>query len=114
MRVTTTVGVREVSRKFAGPSFILPGVATDNVHRTDSVAALKASELPARFWWDLGRDGKPEQIQAAWNARIELSVLDQAGVMRYRHVARRELFEEAVTRLPREAKPERKSANPGS
>lgn len=110
MRVTTTVSVREVAWKFAGPSFILPGVATDNVHRTDSVAALKASGLPARFWWDLGRDGKPEPIQAAWNARIELSVLDQAGVCATNPspVARRELFEEAVTRLPREAKPERK------
>ena len=59
-------------------------------------SSLKASGLPARFWWDIGQDGKPGPIQTAWNARIDLYVLDHRGVIRYKHVFQPELFEKAV------------------
>ena len=60
--------------------------------------SLKASGLPARFWWDIGQDGKPGPIQTAWNARIELYLLDHRGVIRYKTVLGPELLEKTVTR----------------
>jgi peroxiredoxin len=103
-----TVEVREVTRRFEGRPFALLGVATDGGDRAAFQGALEASGLPARFWWDPGQDGKPGPIQTAWNARIDLYVLDRHGVIRYKHVVRRELFEKAVATLFKEFLEERK------
>jgi hypothetical protein len=62
-------------------------------------ASLKASGLPARFWWDISPDGKPGPIQAAWNARLGVYVLDHRGVIRYKHLLGTGPLEKAVATL---------------
>jgi hypothetical protein len=60
---------------------------------------VKASGLPARFWFDPDQDGKPGPIQTAWNTQIDLYVLDHRGIIQFKHVLRGDLFEKAVTAL---------------
>ena len=86
--VPVTKSVVEVATRHAGESFAMLGVATDGSDRDAATKALTASGLPARFWFDPDRDGKPGPIQTAWNARIDLYVLDHRGVIRYKHVLR--------------------------
>jgi hypothetical protein len=107
---TTTERVRAVAESHASDSFALLGVTTvapgRMFDRTAFQTSLKASGLPARFWWDIGQDGKPGPIQSAWNARTDLYVLDRRGVIRYKHVFRPGLFEKAVAMLLKEQKDE--------
>jgi hypothetical protein len=102
--------VRAVAESHASDSFALLGVTTvapgRKFDRTAFQTSLKASGLPARFWWDIGQDGKPGPIQSAWNARTDLYVLDRRGVIRYKHVFRPRLFEKAVATLLKEQKDE--------
>ena len=104
------IGGAGVAESHANDAFALLGVTTvgfgRNGDRDAFQSALKASGLPARFWWDIGQDGKPGPIQAAWNARIDLYVLDHHGVIRYKHVFQPELFEKAVAMLLKEQKDE--------
>jgi len=65
-------------------------------------ALLKTSGLPARFWWDSGQNNQPGPIQTAWNARLNLYVLDHRGVIRYKHLLRDDALEKALTTLLRE------------
>ncbi len=105
-----TESVRGVALSHANDAFALLGVTTVGFGRNGDRAAcqssLKASGLPARFWWDIGLDDKPGPIQTAWNARLELYVLDHHGVIRYKHVFQPELFEKAVATLLKEQKDE--------
>jgi hypothetical protein len=105
-----TESIRGVAESHAKDSFALLGVTTvapaRNWDREAFRTSLKASGLPARFWWDIGQDGKPGPIQTAWNARVDLYVLDHHGVIRYKHVFRPELFEKAVATLLKEQKDE--------
>lgn len=102
--------LHRVAESHAKDSFALLGVTTTDPDRIwdrqASQTSLKASGLHARFWWDIRWDGKPGPIQTAWNARIELYVLDHRGVIRYKHVFRPELFEKAVATLLKEQKNE--------
>jgi hypothetical protein len=61
---------------------------------------LRASELPARFWWDRNPDGTPGPIQSAWNGGMYL--IDGQGVIRYKDVLARGLLEKAVGTLLQE------------
>jgi RNA polymerase sigma factor (sigma-70 family) len=101
-----TEEVREVAERHANDPFVLLGVTTVSpgrrVDREGFRALLKASGLPARFWWDLEPDGKPGPIQAAWNARIGLHVIDGQGTIRYKHALRADLLEKALTALLKE------------
>ena len=101
-----TDSVRRVAQRHANEPFTLLGVATVSfgrgADRESFKSSLKASGLPARFWWDLDQNGKPGPIQTAWNAGMDLYVLDGRGVIRYKHVLRQELFERAVTALLKE------------
>jgi hypothetical protein len=81
----------------------------------DRVLHEEIGRLPERFrsalvlcylWWDIGQDGKPGPIQNAWNARLDLYVLDHRGVIRFKHVFQPELFEKAVATLLKEQKDE--------
>jgi len=78
--------------------------------RAEFQNALEASKLPARFWFDPAQDGKAGRIQTAWNTWGTLHVLDHHGVIRYKHVVRPELFENAVARLLKELADERAGA----
>jgi RNA polymerase sigma-70 factor (ECF subfamily) len=102
--VTKSVG--DVARRHANEPFALLGVATVSPGRSSERGAFKsllnASGLPARFWWDLDPNGNPGPIQTAWNARLDLYVVDRKGVIRYKHVLRPELFEKAVSTLIKE------------
>jgi hypothetical protein len=102
--------VRGVAERHANDGFALLGVTTvgpaRNGDRDSFKSSLKASGLPARFWWAIGQDGKPGPIQTAWNARLDLYVLDHRGVIRYKHVFLPELFEKAVDTLLKEQKDE--------
>jgi len=105
-----TKGVRGVAHRHANEPFALLGVATVDLGRSTNREAFKsllnASGLPARFWWDPDQNGKPGPIQTAWNARVDLYVLDRRGVIRYKHLLNPELFEKAVTTLLKEQKDE--------
>jgi RNA polymerase sigma factor (sigma-70 family) len=105
-----TESIRGVAESHAKDSFALLGVTTvapaRNWDRETFRTSLKASGLPARFWWDIGQDGKPGPIQTAWNARMDLYVLDHRGVIRFKHVFQPELFEKAVAMLLKEQKDE--------
>ena len=110
-RAPITVSVRDVAKHHSKQPFALLGVATagplaqdgsPSVDREAFKKALVDSGLPARFWSDPGQNGKPGPIQTAWNTRMALYVLDQHGVIRYKHVVRHELLENAVTKLLRE------------
>jgi hypothetical protein len=105
---TITESVRGVAETHAKDSFALLGITTvgpgRNWDREAFKTSLKASGLPARFWWDIGQDGKPGPIQTAWNAGLDFYVLDHHGVIRYKHVFRPELFEKAVATLLKEQK----------
>ena len=105
-----TESVRGVAETYAKDSFAVLGVTTvspgRNWDRQAFQTALKASGLPARFWWDIGQDGKPGPIQTAWNARIAFYVLDHRGVIRYKHVLTPKLLEKAVAKLLKEQKDE--------
>jgi RNA polymerase sigma factor (sigma-70 family) len=105
-----TGSVRGVAETYAKDSFALLGVTTvspaRNWDRQAFQTSLKVSGLPARFWWDIGTDGKPGPIQTAWNARLDLYVLDHRGVIRFKHVFRPDLFEKAVATLLKEQKDE--------
>ena len=107
---TVTKSLRGVAESFANDAFALLGVTTVGFGRDGDREAwrssLKASGLLARFWWDIGQDNKPGPIQTAWNARLDLYVLDHRGVIRYKHVFRPELFEKAVATLLKEQKDE--------
>jgi hypothetical protein len=107
---SVTKSLRGVAESFANDSFALLGVTTVGLGRDGDREAwrssLKGSRLPARFWWDIGQDNKPGPIQIAWNARMDLYVLDHRGVIRYKHVLRPELFEKAVATLLKEKKDE--------
>jgi hypothetical protein len=54
----------------------------------------------------MAQNGNPGPIQAAWNARMDLYVLDGRGVIRYKHVFRPEVFVKAVTTLLKEQESE--------
>jgi len=102
-----TEGVRGVAERHANDSFALLGVTTTvgfgpRGDRNAFNALLKASGLPARFWWDIGPDDKRGPIQTAWNAGVNLYVLDRRGVIRYKNVLESEILENAVTTLLRE------------
>jgi RNA polymerase sigma factor (sigma-70 family) len=105
-----TESVRGIAEAHAQDSFALLGVTTvgpgRNWDRETYRSSLKASGLPARFWWDIGEDGKPGPIQTAWNARLAFYVLDHRGVIRYKHVLLPDLFEKAVATLLKEQKQE--------
>jgi hypothetical protein len=105
-----TESVRGVAERHANDGFALLAVTTvgpaRNGDRDSFKSSLKASGLPARFWWAIGQDGKPGPIQTAWNARLDLCVLDHRGVIRYKHVFLPELFEKAVDTLLKEQKDE--------
>ncbi len=105
-----TEGIRKVAQGHANESLTLLGVATASPDRNADRAAfkslLKASGLPARFWWDLDQNGKPGPIQTAWHHGVDLYVLDRRGVIRYKHVLNPELFEKAVTALLKDQKDE--------
>jgi RNA polymerase sigma factor (sigma-70 family) len=107
---SVTEFVREVAESHATDPFVLLGVTTPGPGRTSDreffTTALKASRLPARFWWDIDPDGKPGPIQTAWNARMGLYVLDHRGTIRYKNVFRPEIFEKAVATLLQEQKDE--------
>ena len=107
---SVTEFVRGVAASHSDDAFALLGVSTvgvgQNADRESFKVSLKTSGLPARFWWDIGPDGKPGPIQTAWNARLDLYVLDHHGVIRYKHVFRPELFEKAVATLLKEQKDE--------
>jgi hypothetical protein len=108
--------VRSVAERHANDPFALLGVSTvslsGNVDRETFKSLLKDSRLPARFWWDIDQDAKPGPIQTAWNARLDLYVLDRHGVIRYKHVFPPELLENAVSKLLKEQKDEtRRSKN---
>jgi hypothetical protein len=107
---TITESVRGVAETHAKDSFALLGLTTvgpgRNWDREAFKTSLKASGLPARFWWDIGQDGKPGLIQTAWNARIAFYVLDHRAVIRYKHVLTPELLEKAVATLLKEQKDE--------
>ena len=98
-----TEWVRSVAERHATDPFALLGVTTVGARPDNDPEAfktsLKASRLPARFWWDIGPDGKPGAIQTAWNAHVGLYVLDHHGVIRYKQIFRPELFEKAVATL---------------
>jgi hypothetical protein len=104
--------VRSVAERHANDPFALLGVSTASpgrsLDRETFKSSLKASNLPARFWWDMDQNGNPGPIQAAWNARLDLYVLDGHGVIRYKHVFRPEVFEKAVTTLLKEQEAELK------
>ena len=101
-----TVTVREVALRHAKEPFALLGVATSSpgraVDREAFKRSLQAGRLPGRFWWDQGPDGKPGPIQTAWNARVDLYLIDPQGVIRYKHLLVSELLEKAVTELLKE------------
>jgi len=103
-----TESVRGVAERHANDPFALLGVSTVSPGRTSDREAfkssLKASALPARFWWDISQDDKPGPIQTAWNARIDVYVLDRHGAIRYKRVLHPELFEKAVATLLKEQK----------
>jgi RNA polymerase sigma factor (sigma-70 family) len=101
-RAPVTKNVSAVALRHEGDRFALLGVATASSDRDFARKAVTASGLPARFWFDPDRDGKPGPIQTAWNAQIDLYVLDHRGVIRYKHVFRPELFETAVATLLKE------------
>jgi hypothetical protein len=105
-----TESIRGVAESHAKDSFALLGVTTvapaRNWDREAFRTSLKASGLPARFWWDIGDYGKPGPIQTAWNARIAFYVLDHRGLIRYKHLFGPELFEKAVATLLKEQKDE--------
>ena len=114
-RAPITVSVREVAKRHANEPFVLLGVATaspsagtasPNPDREAFKEVLKASGLPARFWVDPDQNGKPRPIQTAWNAHIDLYVLDHRGMIRYKDLVRQELLENAVTTLLKELKDE--------
>jgi hypothetical protein len=86
-----------------GVTTVSPG---RNWDRQAFQTALKASGLPARFWWDIGQDGKPGPIQTAWNARLNFYVLDHRGVIRYKHALGPVFLEKAVAALLKEQKDE--------
>jgi RNA polymerase sigma-70 factor (ECF subfamily) len=98
-----TETVRGVSLRHAGEPFAVLGVATPSpgrgLQREAFRRSLRASGLPARFWWDLGPDGKPGPIQTAWNGRVDLYLIDARGMIRYKHILVPELLEKAVTAL---------------
>jgi hypothetical protein len=103
--------VRSTAERHANDPFALLGVSTGSpgrsVDRETFKSLLKASGLPARFWWDMDQNTKPGPIQTAWNASIDLYVLDRHGVIRYKHVFQPSgVFEKAVTTLLREQKDE--------
>ena len=54
---------------------------------------------PAWFSARESRIVRPGPIQTAWNARIDLYVLDRRGVIRYKNVFHPGLFEKAVNTL---------------
>jgi hypothetical protein len=99
-----------LAQRHLNDAIALLGVSTvspaRSIDREGFKSLLKASGLPARFWWDIGQDDKPGPIQAAWNARIDLYMLDRRGVIRYKHVFRLELFEKAVTTLLKQQRDE--------
>jgi hypothetical protein len=107
---TVTESIRSVAETHTKDSFALLGVTTigpgRNWDREAFQTSLKASGLPARFWWDIGQDGKPGPIQTAWNARIAFYVLDHRGVIRYKHVLTPVFLEKAVATLLKEQKDE--------
>ena len=109
-----TQEVRKVAQGHVNEALTLLGVGTVSPGRSADRAAFKsllnASGLPVRFWWDLDQNGRPGPIQRAWNARLDLYVLDHRGVIRYKHVLNPELFEKAVTTLLNELKDELKKA----
>jgi hypothetical protein len=88
---TITEGVRSVALNHANDAFAVLGVTTvgpgGNFDREAFKTALHASGLPARFWWDIGPDGKPGPIQIAWNARVGLYVLEQENSHRVKRTA---------------------------
>src|SRR5262249_2914445 len=85
-----TEWIPSVAELHANNPFALLGVSTysvnRNVDRETFKSLVKGSGLPARFWWDMGPDAKPGPIQVAWNARMNLYVLDRHGVIRYKGV----------------------------
>jgi hypothetical protein len=101
-----TEGVREVAERHANDPFILLGVTTVIPSRQPDREAfrllLKASNLPARSWWDIEPGGRPGPIQTAWNARIGLYVIDGQGLIRYKHALTPDLLEKAITTLLKE------------
>jgi hypothetical protein len=107
--------MRRLVERHANDPFVLVGVATADPMRGNAIPesdrtaikrAYAAAALPGRFWFDPPRNGKPGQIQTAWNASSGLYVLDHRGVIRYKHVLRPELFEKAVTTLLNQQKDE--------
>jgi hypothetical protein len=105
-----TERVRSLAMNHASDSFALLGVSTLSPGRMTEVESfkksLKASGLPARFWWDIAPDGKPGPIQTDWNARIDFYLLDHRGVIRFKHSFRPEILEKAITTLLKEQKDE--------
>jgi hypothetical protein len=99
-----------VARSHAAEPFAMLGVTTVGMGRASDQesfkTSLRASGLPARFWWDISADGKPGPIQTAWNARVDLYVLDYRGLLRYKHVLGPTLLEKAVATLLKEQKDE--------
>jgi RNA polymerase sigma factor (sigma-70 family) len=107
---TITKSVHGVAARHANDVFAVLGVTSVGPGHTPDrdafKASLKASGLPARFWWDIGQYGKPGPIQTAWNATVGLYVLDHRGVIRYKHVVQPESLEKAVATLLQEQKDE--------
>jgi hypothetical protein len=110
-QATITEAVRSVAESHANDAFALLGATTvgpgrGNDRETFRIA-LTASKLPARFWWDIGPDGKLGPIQAAWNARMGLYLLDHRGVIRFKDLFGPERLEKAIAILLKEQKDER-------
>jgi RNA polymerase sigma factor (sigma-70 family) len=107
-----TAAVDEIARRHAGDPLAILGVSTVNpgpsAGREAYQWALKASKLPARFWWDLEPPNRPGPIQTAWNARgrVRLYVLDHRGVIRETQYSGPELLEKAIAQLLKEQKEE--------
>ena len=104
-RSPITAGVRDVANRHAGEPFALVGVVTQmptpaapepKADREVFKKALASSGMPARFWFDPEQDGTPGPIQTAWNASVQVYLIDHRGVIRHKNLVRGDLLEIAA------------------
>jgi RNA polymerase sigma factor (sigma-70 family) len=110
--------VRDAALRHAGASFALLGVACSDPSRVKDRETfrklLRDSGLPARFWFDWKPDGSPGPIQAAWDLRGGLYLIDRRGVIRFKNTFAPELLEKALDELLTERTDEPGRAGAGS
>ncbi len=107
------VPFRWIAPSLRGKPVALLSVTAD--HRDELKQELQRSGLPVRFWWDPNREGEPGPGGRVWGPRpgpirtgwIEgnLYVIDQRGIIRYRHMFINGAVEKAVATLLDEHQP---------